>query len=57
MQGKGKGDESSGSPDILSKPAMKNAYYICHNVQVRNHTELSTCQVLIDFKCLGFDVL
>ena len=41
IQGKGKGDESSGPPDILSKPAMKNAYYICHNVQVLFHTEHS----------------
>ena len=27
--------EASGPPDILSKAAMHNAYYICHNVQVR----------------------
>ena len=26
-------EESSGPPDILSKPAMDNAYMICHNVQ------------------------
>ena len=29
-----KDPESSGPPDILSRPAMSNAYYICHNVQV-----------------------
>ena len=23
-----------GPPDILSQPAMHNAYFICHNVQV-----------------------
>ena len=24
----------AGPPDVLSAPAMHNAYYICHNVQV-----------------------
>ena len=26
--------QASGPPDVLSGPAMHNAYYICHNVQV-----------------------
>ena len=25
---------AGGPPDILSQPAMHNAYFICHNVQV-----------------------
>ena len=28
-------DNDDNKIDILSKPAMENAYYICHNVQVK----------------------
>ena len=30
-----------GPPDILSQPAMHNAYFICHNVQVLLGEELN----------------
>ena len=41
--------------DILSPDAMKNAYYICHNVQVKLSNVIRVEVIL--WNILGFDVL
>ena len=44
-----------GPPDILSEPAMHNAYFICHNVQVGNLCIFLCSFVLLRIWCISED--